>query len=654
MRRATLRREVGACQSLVTLGQPRAKRTAASRGEPAIPAIHALHLADVVARWGISRRTLLRGVIADDRLDAIDAQISLPVLERLVARARALTGEPALGFHVGLQMRISAHGYLGFAAMASSTVGEALALAAKFAPTRTSALALRIERRGARAFVVIEERADFGTARDAVLVALMVGIWQIGNALTGRELRGHAELAIPAPDYAARLARIAPGVRFDRAENRLVFDAATLAFPLVMADPAALRLARDQCERALEALGRCAIAGRVQAAIAQQSGAPCSVADAAALLGLSERTLKRRLREEGVTFSALIDAHRRDRAVALLASDLSLDAIAERVGYSDPANFGRAFRRWTGTSPGARRRTLPRLGDVEPSFPRTLRIEPEGGELRDDHGRHRVVKEAPRVASIAEAERGRFGARPRIRVDVRELVALEVREGDREIARHPRALTPVPLGRRVRHEPPAEARVSDLVREDPREQAPELAVRHREALGADQRDGDRLAETADGEHVAEGGFAGGDVVVARDDGATGPDERRFAAERLDDGAAEDAVRALFVRERAALLEAVEAGVGELRGERLEHARGPVLVDHPPPPRRDRGGDERGQRGDGGPARAGGAPEIDARFHHAHPIGIAGGGGGPHGVHVGPIGAGCSAPQHAERTFQGST
>jgi AraC-like DNA-binding protein len=75
-------------------------------------------------------------------------------------------------------------------------------------------------------------------------------------------------------------------------------------------------------------------------------------------LGYSRQTLYRRLKAEGVTFERLLDDLRRRLALRYLRDQgLSVKESAYRLGFSDPAAFSRAFKRWTGTSPGAMRAT---------------------------------------------------------------------------------------------------------------------------------------------------------------------------------------------------------------------------------------------------------------------------------------------------------
>lgn len=324
------------------------------------PAVHLLHLAEIVARWNVTPAELFAGLeLTEAALAEPMRRLPTSLVEELISRARRLTGEPGLGFYLGLQMRVSSHGYLGFAAMSASTLGEALDLAVRFTPTRTSALALRLERRGSTASVVIEERESLGTVRDVVMLALIVGIQRIGSALTGRELTGHAEVAFREPAYAKRFTLMLKNglLRFGKPAHRIVFDAKFLELPLTMSDPAALRLARDQCERELRALDdEGGLVMRVRGLLKRDAEGFRSATEVAAALSLSSRTLKRKLALRDTSFSALLDDDRRDRALALLEGDVPLQRVADLLGYSDVANFTRAFRRWTGTSPGHYRR----------------------------------------------------------------------------------------------------------------------------------------------------------------------------------------------------------------------------------------------------------------------------------------------------------
>lgn len=161
--------------------------------------------------------------------------------------------------------------------------------------------------------------------------------------------------------FAAAVPRLA-AVRFEQPANRMRFATEVLSLPIVSADPAATRLAREQCERELSALGEGAsIAGRVRTLL--RDAPTLSLPDAARRLSVSSRTLKRRLAEQGTTFSTLIDDARRRRALLLLEDRrLTIDAIAMHLGYSDTANFTRAFKRWTGQTPGEARSS--RKGDA--------------------------------------------------------------------------------------------------------------------------------------------------------------------------------------------------------------------------------------------------------------------------------------------------
>jgi len=337
-------------------------RTQERRVEPvdrSFPAVHVLHLCEVLRRWDVPAGELLGQLgLEEDTLAEPGASVDLATLQRGVERARALSGEPGIGFHLGMQMRVSLHGQLGFAAMTAGTVRGALEVAVRFAPTRTRALGLRMHEQDGLAALAIDEHVPLGTAQDVVVFALMIGIWQIGNALTGHELAGQADVTFAEPSYFARFASFAPGrVRFGQPAHQLVFDAAVLDLPLEPADPAAQRLAIAACQRELDALGRRdELLERVRSFAAADEGFR-DLGQVAERMHVSERTLKRRLAERGTSFSKLVDELRRDRALLLVrAGEHSVEEIARRTGYADAANFTRAFRRWTGQTPRAFRR----------------------------------------------------------------------------------------------------------------------------------------------------------------------------------------------------------------------------------------------------------------------------------------------------------
>ena len=72
-------------------------------------------------------------------------------------------------------------------------------------------------------------------------------------------------------------------------------------------------------------------------------------------LGYSRQTLYRRLKAEGITYEQLLDGLRRRLAVRFMREGLSVKEAAYRLGFSDPAAFSRAFKRWTGSSPSGMR-----------------------------------------------------------------------------------------------------------------------------------------------------------------------------------------------------------------------------------------------------------------------------------------------------------
>jgi len=319
-----------------------------------LPAAYIRDVVDLVARWNVTPDALLAGLpISRADLAKPATRVPIAVCGELIARAHRLTNEPALAVYLGMQMRLSSHGFLGFAAMTAGTVREAIELAVRFASTRTTMLGLAFHVEDRSASIVIDARPALGPFREFVVIGLAVGLWQLGEELTGQKLDGVVEVSFAAPDYLARLP-LANRIRFSCPVDRLVFPAELLALSLVTADPLATQLAREECERELAAMVHAGLPGRVRTALAEDPNA--SLAAVAKRLHVSTRTLKRHLAEHETSFSTIATDVRRQRAMLLLDNRaLSIGEVATRLGYTELPNFTRAFRKWTGVTPAAYR-----------------------------------------------------------------------------------------------------------------------------------------------------------------------------------------------------------------------------------------------------------------------------------------------------------
>jgi AraC-like DNA-binding protein len=338
-----------------------------------VPASYADQLAQLVRRWNVLPEELFSGVgLTEAEVQAPGGRIALSTYASLLERARTLTGEPGLGFYIGLQKRISGYGYLGFAAMSASSLAEALDLITRLSPVLTTSITLRLRIEGRVASLVVDEHVDMGSVRDIALIGLISGMRPIAQMVTGRDVPSvFVDLAIPEPSYFSRFKHLLPNARFGQPVNQIGLDVAMLDLPLVQADRAALRLAREQCERTLDTLGREGdFVERVRRAIWNGDGQGVrSFDDVAENLAISARTLRRMLAAHGLSFSTLLDQERRDKATSLLQSSrTTLDEVADCLGYSTLSNFVRAFHRWTGMTPSAYRRSRRRVEVLPHAF----------------------------------------------------------------------------------------------------------------------------------------------------------------------------------------------------------------------------------------------------------------------------------------------
>ncbi|MEY4766722.1 MAG: hypothetical protein RI907_3395 [Pseudomonadota bacterium] len=277
--------------------------------------------------------------------------------EAFLKAAVAATQEPALGLLVGARLRINTHGMLGYAAMNSSTLRQALDLVEAYLPLRTTLVTVTRQVQADEMWVAFPPARPLGELQPLVNEAIVLTIKNLIDQITfGACEVKRVCLAHPQPAY-ADLARdlFRCELRFDQAWSGLVVPLSAMDTPLSSADPAMFERAARLCREELDlrdAHAPLSIKVR-RVMLERQHGFP-SLQVVARQFHLTPRTLHRRLLDEGTSYQQILDEVRHHLALQHLAGGaLSLQEIAWALGYTDQANFRRAFKRWTGVAPSA-------------------------------------------------------------------------------------------------------------------------------------------------------------------------------------------------------------------------------------------------------------------------------------------------------------
>lgn len=255
---------------------------------------------------------------------------------------------------------LSAFGVIAQLLLSAQDLLDAARSMARFAALVSPTFAMDVVREGENCLVTFSiaggrrpvpmQRFDF-----VAMVFLTGARWLTGKALVPHVL--HMPFAQPADVGPWRRAYGCPIV-FDAEAFRVEFLLRDMLQPLPTRDPAVADMcARLALQASVQTGGQFTVKVRQAVARILSKGDPHRE-QIAELLCVSERTLQRRLSEEGTSFAEIVDAHRRERAEQLLAQGrLSVSEMAFELGFSDPSNFYRACKRWFGLSPASFRST---------------------------------------------------------------------------------------------------------------------------------------------------------------------------------------------------------------------------------------------------------------------------------------------------------
>jgi AraC-like DNA-binding protein len=278
----------------------------------------------------------------------------------MFAPAIAALDDPNLPLKAGASLRIRHIGALGHVLMNCATLEEVYQQLARYIRLIGQIGQPTLDVRGDRAHLHWHWPFD-SPPEPAVVQFMMAARAMFMRWLSNRpELKLDAWFQFPAPADLEPYRRIFGGeLYFGQSVNKMVFPHAYMRLPVVSADEELRQQVEAQAQLILQRLsGEPPVLRELKSLLARNlANGRVSLADSAQAMGVSERTLQRRLAEAGVSFQNALDQVRQAQAEALLRDpSVSLTQITFLLGYTEQSTFHNAFRRWTGYSPGAWRR----------------------------------------------------------------------------------------------------------------------------------------------------------------------------------------------------------------------------------------------------------------------------------------------------------
>jgi AraC-like DNA-binding protein len=306
---------------------------------------------------GIRSEQVLQGLpITHDMLTTANGRIGVALVHQIWQRALTLTANPLLGLKVALQIKPSTFRVLGLAAMSCESLAQGLSLMLRYHRLVSEAGALTAETNVAGDVAIIYTEQLLRLQLLPQQVEAIVG----GILCQARWLSGHALVPLMVTFKHARQGDLKDyqqffgvDVQFAAPRNMLHLAAIDLQQRLPQADADLCRVHCELADRQLASLPSVGfITSFAMQWLATQATGSARVDDLAQTLGLSVRSLQRQLKEEGKSWTEVIDDARQNAFITLQTQGLSLEAAAQQMGYHDASSLSRAAKRWFGKTPG--------------------------------------------------------------------------------------------------------------------------------------------------------------------------------------------------------------------------------------------------------------------------------------------------------------
>lgn len=307
------------------------------------------------SRGGDPQAILLKAGVPDSLPEHFDSTLTWQQFQAVIRLCCAQIKEPALGLYLGSQLTITTHGLLGLATMSSGNLQQALLLICKYTSTRSPLLSLTMQQHQQQVALTLTELQPLADIRQFVVDTFAVALHAILDFVSGHRYRlRQVQFAFAKPAYSELYQAFFPcPVLFSAKEHRFILEATDLSIASPWADRQVQSQLTAQCEQELQRWQqRQSLAGLIRLMLGRTKGRIPGIEQVAAEFALSSRTLRRRLQQEQTCYHELVATWRREMAHQYLTTTtLPVQQIGYLLGYADPANFGRAFRREYGLSP---------------------------------------------------------------------------------------------------------------------------------------------------------------------------------------------------------------------------------------------------------------------------------------------------------------
>lgn len=307
---------------------------------------------------GFDPDTILEGSgIRSADLDNPDHMITIEQEFRIIRKVARIAPDPHAGLVIGRQYHVGVQGKVGAAAISSETLIDAIKTVFNYITLTLSYFQYDLKVRGSLAFLEMKELMDLEDARVFICERELVSVYRIASDLLNQPVPAkEIRLAYQKPAYAGIYEEIFKcPVFFNSGGYMIVFDSGMLFRQLPMSNRLTKKIYEKECsELAESSRARETVVNMVKRLIMMnQEGIP-DFGQLAASMHMSERTLRRRLADEGTSYTELSAEIRKNRAIDLLqSSSFSIEQISLMLGYKDLPNFYRAFKSWTGVNPGS-------------------------------------------------------------------------------------------------------------------------------------------------------------------------------------------------------------------------------------------------------------------------------------------------------------